>query len=132
MVDTTIKKIKRTVRDALRSGVNVALSVGIAIGSPEAILDRSAEIAQVESVAAFSAGQAFTYKTLAAHGKVMGRTWITRRDAKVRDTHAQAEGQTVYGDQKFMVGGYEAEYPGDPKLPPQERCNCRCTVVSIG
>jgi hypothetical protein len=28
----------------------------------------------------------------------------------------------------FNVGGYQADIPGDPDLPPEEVINCRCAI----
>jgi hypothetical protein len=53
-------------------------------------------------------------------------------DGNERDTHTGADGQTVGTDETFTVGGATWKYPGDDMLPPEERINCRCTVVGGG
>ena len=50
-------------------------------------------------------------------------------DKRTRASHAAAGGQTVGMDEKFIVGGHEMEYPGDPAAPPDEVIMCRCTVL---
>jgi hypothetical protein len=55
------------------------------------------------------------------------KTWLSARDGRVRDTHQEADGQTVPVDQPYSVGGSSMSYPGDPAGPNQETCNCRCT-----
>lgn len=57
--------------------------------------------------------------------------WVTRRDAKVRATHAAADGQTVPVGGLFMVGGYSLRYPGDSWAPVHETANCRCHLVAV-
>lgn len=57
------------------------------------------------------------------------RKWVTRRDAKVRETHSVADGQVRGANETFVVGGYELMTPGDPGAPPSEVKNCRCVVV---
>lgn len=57
--------------------------------------------------------------------------WVTRRDWKVRPTHAEADGQTVGVNDVFMVGGYSLRYPGDGWAPPHETANCRCFLVGV-
>lgn len=59
------------------------------------------------------------------------RRWVTRKDDKVRETHAHAEGQTVEMDQPFIVGGYPLRYPGDRQGPPAIVINCRCVQVGV-
>ena len=57
------------------------------------------------------------------------KKWITRRDDRVRPTHAAADGQKVPLKSDFTVGGYSLNMPGDPYGPLHERINCRCVVV---
>ncbi len=57
------------------------------------------------------------------------KQWLTAEDDKVRETHAEADGQTVPVDQPFDVGGESLDYPGDPSGSDDEVCNCRCTVI---
>jgi hypothetical protein len=39
------------------------------------------------------------------------------------------DGQTVGLHESFDVGGYAADHPGDPSLPPSESIQCRCAIV---
>jgi hypothetical protein len=57
------------------------------------------------------------------------KRWVTRHDAKVRETHREAEGDTVPLEQPFYVGGYPLMYPGERGAPPALVINCRCTMV---
>jgi uncharacterized protein with gpF-like domain len=62
------------------------------------------------------------------------KTWVTAGDGKVRDAHALLDGQTVRGDEDFVIPsgewkGYHADAPegfGEPALD----YNCRCYVVA--
>jgi len=56
------------------------------------------------------------------------KTWITS-GFEVRDSHKKMNGKTVKIDKDFIVGGKSARYPLDNRLPPGERCNCRCTLT---
>lgn len=60
---------------------------------------------------------------------VGGKTWVTAGDERVRETHADADGQTVPVDQPFDVGGEQLMYPGDPNGSNEEIINCRCTLI---
>lgn len=57
------------------------------------------------------------------------KRWVTKRDSKVRETHAEAEGQTVELDEPFIVGGYPLMHPGERPAPPAIVINCRCVMV---
>lgn len=58
--------------------------------------------------------------------------WIPTYDTRTRDTHLVMEAQNPKrNDEKFQVGNYFANAPGDPALPAEEVINCRCTIVTI-
>lgn len=56
------------------------------------------------------------------------KSWQSRLDYRVRDSHIVAHGQRVPIDDMFQVGGYELEYPGDDRAPIGEWINCRCVI----
>jgi vacuolar-type H+-ATPase subunit H len=65
--------------------------------------------------------------------RTIKKYWISQRDDKVRDHHREADGQVVPLDGKFKLqnnaGGIElADYPGDARLSPANRINCRCVL----
>ncbi len=53
--------------------------------------------------------------------------WQATDDARTRPSHAKANGQRVKVGRSFSVGGRDARFPGDPRLPADERVGCRCT-----
>ena len=52
------------------------------------------------------------------------KTWLATEDERTRETHADADGQTVAINDTFTVGGESAQYPGDPDLSWEESANC--------
>jgi hypothetical protein len=62
---------------------------------------------------------------------VVGFTWVSMKDDRVRPTHVKADGQRVYGNQPFLVGGHYGMYPCDPQLPAKETSECRCVLDVI-
>lgn len=89
---------------------------------------RAATIAGTETVSALNYGK-LTGFDAAGQKSLM---WVTRRDGRVRHTHAKADGQVRQGGKAFEVGGYELKYPGDPDAPAKERVMCRCTLAAAG
>lgn len=59
--------------------------------------------------------------------------WVTAGDERVRDSHADANGQTVGIDEAFSVGDSQLLFPGDGSLGADagEVINCRCTTVPV-
>ena len=57
------------------------------------------------------------------------KTWVTKRDDRVRLTHQDAEGQTVPIDEYFRVGNESLMYPGEHGKAIAEIANCRCIIV---
>jgi SPP1 gp7 family putative phage head morphogenesis protein len=74
------------------------------------------------------ASNAGAIATARAAGVAMQKEWIATPDERTRPTHHAADGQKVALADSFTVGGFSADVPGDPGLPPQEKYNCRCTV----
>ena len=61
------------------------------------------------------------------------RTWVTMRDERVRQSHADVDGQTIPDNLRFKVpkpgqpGVHElARHPRDPNLSTANAINCRC------
>jgi len=56
------------------------------------------------------------------------KTWITTIDGRERPWHADADGQTVGINEKFIVNGEQLDYPGDSMGSPENVVNCRCAI----
>lgn len=56
------------------------------------------------------------------------KTWVAILDSRTRESHVEADFQQVGVNNKFIVGGFEADFPRDPNLPANEVINCRCIV----
>jgi len=88
---------------------------------------RAARIARTESGIAGNAG----IQSGMEQAGVEEKRWITSRDAKVRNTHISAGGQTVNIRDSFLVGGIFLKHPGDPDGTPEEIINCRCVARAV-
>ena len=56
------------------------------------------------------------------------KVWITKFDAKVRETHKKLHNKKIGIYDTFLVGVYDMRFPLDITLGagPEEVCNCRC------
>jgi len=88
---------------------------------------RALTIARTEAIAAMNQSSHEAYKAAGAAEK----EWLSAHDERVRETHAEADGQRVGIDDAFSVGGAPLDYPGDPSGPPEEIINCRCTLLPV-
>ncbi|MEU0857394.1 phage portal protein [Streptomyces griseofuscus] len=66
--------------------------------------------------------------TAAALGPGVVRTWSTRRDDRVRPSHAAVEGTTLPVGEPFTVDGTPVRFPGDQLAPLHLTINCRCRL----
>lgn len=131
----------RKARDRRFDGqVLKALTDGTAV--PADVVDRAAgrysdrllklrgdTIARTESLASLHASQNEAFHQAVDAGGIRAqdvrRVWITASDARVRDSHAAMEGESVGLDERFSNG---LLFPGEPGGPPEEVINCRCIV----
>jgi len=89
--------------------------------------NRPEVIARTEVHAAYGAGRREAVKqTEEVTGKKMIKTWLSSRDDRVRDSHADMDGEEQPIDEEYSNG---LMYPGDPDGEPSETVQCRCTEV---
>lgn len=84
--------------------------------------------ARTATISSSNAGQHSAHEDAPS---VVGEEWLATGDGRTRDSHVEADGQIVAVGNAFIVGGYEARYPGDPSLPIGEIANCRCAVAPV-
>lgn len=62
-------------------------------------------------------------------GAKMVKRWSATNDARTRNAHAIANGQTVPMDEPFIVDGAEMMHAGDPNGGARNNVNCRCVIL---
>lgn len=91
---------------------------------------RALTIARTESAKAVNTGQHMEMLDASEQlGLETTKTWVATQDAKTRDTHLAADGQSVWMADPFDVGDDELQYPSDPDGSAEETINCRCAVT---
>ena len=87
---------------------------------------RAASIARHNVMAATAIAQHFA----AVHsGVLLSHEWVAMQDGKVREDHANADGQIKRLEEPFFVGGEILEEPRDPAGSPGNTANCRCQEI---
>lgn len=125
--DNVWRHVRNATVQAIEQGIpNEALK-----GNIEAITRfseyRADTIGRTETVSAYVNGDRQAVAALGDNGPVE-KAWLATSDARTRESHAEADGQTVGVDEPFVVGGVQMQAPHDPGAPPEEVVNCRCVV----
>ena len=112
-----------------------AISVGVEIPKLRAEVEqitgyarvRAQAIARTETIGAYNAGDIEGARALGEYGPVE-KSWLATFGPRTRDSHAEANGQTVLMEESFIVGGVAMDRPLDPSGPANEVVNCRCVM----
>lgn len=128
--------IDDTTRSQIKSIVNYSFDNELSIDAIAELIDnlyldqiipnRSRTIARTEVI---SAANKASLEGAKQSGAKVQKYWIPTQDEKTRESHLEMGGQPPIDlDQDFIVNGFHAGQPGDPKLPASECINCRCAV----
>jgi 8-oxo-dGTP pyrophosphatase MutT (NUDIX family) len=137
--DDVFDSMRLTLEQGRQAGESIALLAGrvdALLSDDQRWTNRAQTVARTEVVSANNAGAALSARATAdvlgvEQGQVI-KEWLATMDSRTRETHAQADGQQVFGlDSQFDVGGSSLSEPGDPGADPAETVNCRCTVLFI-
>lgn len=131
-----MQKINATTKEEIAAAILIALALsededrsGMLKAALAAIfinllMKRRRTIAEHESQTAFNAGTYFAGKQVGG----MTKTWVTRKDTRVRPEHLILQGKTIDLLEEFEVGNNTLRFPGDPTAPPHLTINCRCKL----
>lgn len=127
-------RIKRWFLDALDEELpgESLIGRGIRERMDDVSVSRAKTIARTETHSAVQETSAETMRLEAEAVGLEGETqkvWTAGMDMRVRESHAEADGQAVGLDDSFLVGGVSLRFPGDPLGPPEEVINCRCILT---
>ncbi len=131
---TTLRDLARVLEMAVRLGLSfrdTARQIRDNLG-PQYQQVRAERIARTEIAEATNAGAMAGISHVAQELGGMAenaKEWVAAF-VNTRPTHADADGQVVHYQADFVVGGHPAPYPAHSSLPPEERINCMCTVLS--
>ena len=134
--DTTKKKLKKVLTEAIEEGDSIAEQTKKLIAASDEMFAedekwRAELIARTESCSTMNAGANELYKSEG----VQMKEWVSVQDDRTRDSHLMMDGVVVPITEKFDVppsenteGAY-MDYAGDPTAPAGQVVNCRCTVA---
>ena len=132
ILDTTTRGVRKVIADGIGEGLATrTIAKRIQEFSEVRVAGRARLIAQTEVISASNLGSVAAAN---ATGLPLKKEWIATADERVRDAHADADGQVVEGtDGAFSIDGEELLFPGDTSLGATGAniFNCRCTVGYI-
>lgn len=131
VTDTTYAAIQQVLADGVAAGQSIDdLAGGVQDVFDVASRSRARTIARTEVISASNGSASLAAAQLPAD-VAAGQEWVSTRDDRTRDDHADADGQVVAMGQPFEVGGEALLYPGDPAGDGGNVINCRCTVAFL-
>lgn len=131
--DRLAAEASQSLAEGLNAGEDLAdlkkrLSAVFAADGTQLGPGRAERIAMTEATRAFNAGTLAAAQALTGPDRPLVKQWVTRRDARVREAHADTNGQLQLLDDPFDVAGTPMQYPGDPTAPAALTVNCRCVM----
>lgn len=125
--ETTWTMLKTSLNVGINEGENIAqLQERVLSIMAERIRSTPETIARTEVVGASNGGTLEAWKQSQI---VETKVWLAALDARTRDTHIEAHGQTVPIDEDFTVGGGKGPAPGQIGIA-EEDINCRCSMTA--
>jgi len=130
-LDAVTLTTKNRIASVLSAGIQEGASIQdmrARISSDVGGAVRAERIARTEVISASNLG---SIEGARATGLPLNKTWLATRDERTRDTHDEADGQTVAMDELFNVGGSSLDFPGDwsNNADVAEIIQCRCTTI---
>jgi len=131
-VDNFFAQINATTENQIRRAVEDGISQD---DSTDELISRIQDVIESRANNAWNMAQTQTnglsnFGALSAYDEagVEANGWGTMQDERVRDSHAEIEGEEVPVGAQFSIG---VAYPGDPSGDISEIANCRCFLYPV-
>ncbi len=126
------KKVVSAIQQGILQGRTIpqiaqSLSSSLAESNMKAMI----RTARTAMTSAENAGRLEGMKQAEEDGVMLKKQWLAANDARVRDTHAELNGQIAEVSKPFKSSLGDIMYPGDPTAHPGNVYNCRCTLKYV-
>ena len=134
------KSVMKTCEDSIKLAIANSIEEGVGVEEQarriqEAVKDKFKQFkkSNARRIARTEVNRVNNHTGLEAAGEggMTENYWLSARLDTSRDTHIAAESDNgwIKINEKFIVGGEEMEYPGDPSASPDNIINCVCSVI---
>ena len=124
--DTTKDKLRKTLSEGVKEGEGVKeLSKRV---SDVFKIRRGSESERIARTEVISASNEADIEAYDQSGVIEQKEWLATMDDRVRDWHAEMDGEVVNLNEKFSNG---LMFPGDPSGGADDVVNCRCTTLPV-
>lgn len=129
--DTTISLARQTVASGIEAGMTPHKIAGLLRDTVGGTMSdyRARMIARTETAAAYNFANLEMATSIEESTGKLNKVWVAASDERVRESHAEADGQSVALDEAFEIGSSSMQHPGDPNGDADEVINCRCTMI---
>ncbi len=124
-------KVARNISQGITQGKSSKQTAKLVKKAMNSNAKSAIRIVRTETTKAMNKGASDSMTDAQAKGIDIKKRWLAAKDERTRESHAQADGQTVELNEPFIVNGEELMYPGDPSGSADNVINCRCTTVEI-
>ncbi len=122
------RRARETIEDGMREGETItALTERVREWARAGREQYAENVARTETGIALNGASLEGYRQAAVGSK----EWLSIIDERSRPEHAMLNAKVIGIDELFDVNGIPAECPGDPNLPAEEICQCRCTIAPV-
>lgn len=96
---------------------------------------RAKRIARTETGNALNGARNAAYERMKAElpedvSQHINKSWLSVLGNTTRDDHANLDGEMADEDGMFVLGGVSIPWPGHWSLPPENRINCQCSLLT--
>ena len=89
------------------------------------------QLQRISRTETHSVYQQSKYDTMMQSTAVKGKKWLSSGLSNSREWHEDADGQTQYVEDPFIVMDEPLNYPGAPEGSPENIINCSCDMLPV-
>lgn len=119
------KDTKKKIDDAVKAGKSPEDIKKILANEARKAENYAKTAARTDATRVENQARQDAYQAIADLNVYIIKTWDAIIDSRTRASHVHMDREEQFAQDEFSNGGM---FPGDPKLPPEEKMNCRCTT----